>query len=92
VLAVLALAACGSDDDSGGDTTASTPATPTTEAAPPAGAECKTVDAPAPKSGATAKKPGKDLDPAKTYTVEFVTSCGNFTVELDVKGNPKTAS
>ena len=91
LVAVLALAACGSDDDSDNastpsdsvDTTATTPATK---------GGCKTVEQPAPKAGAKADKPSKDLDASKTYTVDFVTSCGDFTVTLDAKNDPKTAS
>jgi cyclophilin family peptidyl-prolyl cis-trans isomerase len=96
LLAVLALAACGSDDDGGNE--ASTPSdqvdtsatTPSTTGAPKG--RCKTVEQPAPKSGATVPKPTKELDASKTYTVDFVTSCGDFTVTLDVKNDPKTAS
>jgi peptidyl-prolyl cis-trans isomerase B (cyclophilin B) len=92
LLAVLALGACGSDDDSKEastpsdqvDTTATTPSTTS--------GGCKTVEQPAPKSGATVPKPTKELDASKTYTVDFVTSCGPFTVTLDVKNDPKTSA
>src|SRR4249919_1894845 len=74
LVAVFALAACGSDDDS---KSASKPAT--TPATTPAGkGGCTTVDAPAPKPDGSAKKPSKSLSKAKTYTAEFVTNCGNF--------------
>ena len=88
---MLALAACGSDGDSKPTSKASTP--PATTATPPAGkGGCKTVDEPAPKTGAKAKKPSKTLSKSKTYTAEFETSCGDFTMTLDVKNAPKTAS
>lgn len=45
--------------------------------------ESKTVDL---------KKPTKKLDPKKTHTIEFQTNCGDFTIELDAKKNPKTAA
>src|SRR3954468_7599740 len=89
LVAVLVLTACGSDDDS---KEASTPSDQpaTTATTPAAKGGCKTVEAPAPKTGATAEKPKKALDKSKSYTVDFVTSCGDFSVALDVKGSPKT--
>jgi peptidyl-prolyl cis-trans isomerase B (cyclophilin B) len=91
LIAVLALASCGSDDDStSASKPASTPAAPATTPTKKGG--CEAVKAPAPKTGATAKKPSKSLDKSKTYTAEFVTSCGDFTVTLDVKNSPKTSA
>lgn len=37
-------------------------------------------------------KPTKALDPTKTYDVTFETSCGSFTVRLDVQASPKTSA
>jgi cyclophilin family peptidyl-prolyl cis-trans isomerase len=91
LVSLFALAACGSDDDS---KSASKPATtPATTATTPAGkGGCQTVDAPAPKPDGSAKKPSKSLSKSKTYTAEFVTNCGNFTIDLDVKNSPKTSA
>ncbi len=72
----LVLAGCGSDDK--GEQTASAD-------------ECKTVEQPAAKD-ASLSKPSEKLDPSKTYTVTFKTSCGDFTVKLDPENNPKTSA
>jgi cyclophilin family peptidyl-prolyl cis-trans isomerase len=72
----LALAGCGGDDE--GDKTATAD-------------ECKTVEQPTAKE-ASLDKPTEELDPDKTYTVTFKTSCGDFTVTLDQENNPKTAA
>jgi peptidyl-prolyl cis-trans isomerase B (cyclophilin B) len=86
LLAVLVFAGCGDDDsgsaDSGGGG----------ETAAKSDQECAEVEAPAAKPDGGAKKPTAKLDPAKTYEVEFKTSCGSFTVTLDVKGAPSTAA
>jgi cyclophilin family peptidyl-prolyl cis-trans isomerase len=84
----LALAACGG----GGTTSAESTAGTTT--APPA----KTTTS----SGATTTTGGKrpvvspaertPLDPNKTYTVEFQTNEGTFTVTLDQKASPHTTA
>jgi peptidyl-prolyl cis-trans isomerase B (cyclophilin B) len=84
LLAALALAACG-DDDSASDDSAGGSETA-------AQRECATVEAPAPKRDGGASKPKAPLDPARTYDVAFQTSCGDFTVRLDVKGAPNTAA
>ena len=88
----LALSACGSSDDSkpadipsGGETTQAT--TPDSTAA-----GCKQVDKPAPKPDGGAKKPAGPLDDSKTWTLEFQTSCGNFTVTLDLDSAPNASA
>lgn len=75
----LALAGCGDDKAASGDESASSDGA------------CETAEIPAPKD-VKLSKPTEQLDPDKTYTIAFETSCGDFTVELDVKNNPKTAS
>jgi peptidyl-prolyl cis-trans isomerase B (cyclophilin B) len=88
LLAALFAVGCGDDgsdsaDDSGGgaaDTTAQ------------ADGECAEVEAPEPKPDGGARKPSGKLDPVKTHTVTFTTSCGDFTVTLDAKGAPATAA
>jgi peptidylprolyl isomerase/peptidyl-prolyl cis-trans isomerase B (cyclophilin B) len=88
LLAVLVVAGCGDDDsDSGGGSDSADTAT-----AAKGDAECAQVDAPAVKPDGGASKPKDELDPAKTYAVTFQTSCGDFTITLDVKGAPKTTA
>jgi cyclophilin family peptidyl-prolyl cis-trans isomerase len=86
LLVLLVFAGCGDDDS---DTAKSSGGTDTTAQS---GQECAKVAAPAPKPDGGAKKPTGKLDPAKTNTVTFQTSCGDFTVTLDVKGAPNTAA
>lgn len=52
---------------------------------------CQQVEQPDPKD-VQLDKPTKKLSADKTYTIVFKTSCGDFTVELDQKNNPKTAA
>jgi len=78
----LALAGCGSSDDdaaNGGDTTTSV-------------GECADVEAPDPRGPAEGEKVVTELDPAKTYSLVFDTSCGSFTITLDQKLAPKTTA
>jgi peptidyl-prolyl cis-trans isomerase B (cyclophilin B) len=79
------VAGCGggSDEASSGDTNATTTTAVT---------ECADVDAPDARTPEPAKAPSEPLDPAKTYTLTFATSCGSFTVTLDQKLAPKTAA
>jgi len=53
------------------------------------GATCADVQAPKPKADGGATKPTGRLDESKTNTVTFETSCGDFTVTLDVKDAPR---
>jgi cyclophilin family peptidyl-prolyl cis-trans isomerase len=86
----LSLAACGSDDKKSTSTPAAAP--PATTPAPAGKGGCTTVKQPAPKPDAKVPKPTKNLSASKTYTADFVTSCGDFSVALDVKSSPKTAA
>jgi len=85
------LAACGSDGDKSGD--ASAPNT-SARAAPSAdgSAKCRDVEAPKAKPDGGQRKPMAKLDPARTYDVALDTSCGSFTIRLDVKTSPATAA
>jgi cyclophilin family peptidyl-prolyl cis-trans isomerase len=94
LIALVAAGCGGDDDDSGGggngggggtDTTAETPAKEKQ-------GECRDVPQPNPKQDGGQKKPRAKLDPAKTYTVEVKTSCGDFTIKLDQKTSPNTAA
>ncbi|HLM51092.1 MAG TPA: peptidylprolyl isomerase [Solirubrobacteraceae bacterium] len=95
-LLTLALAACGDDDKKasrGGKTTeAATTEAPQTTAAESSATGCQKVKAPKAKGEGDLSAPKTELDPAKTYTAVFTTSCGLFSVALDVKESPKTAS
>jgi cyclophilin family peptidyl-prolyl cis-trans isomerase len=97
---VLALAACGGDDDTetaaAFETTATTEATTTTEepatteeAAPgSSGNGCRTVSQPTPRTSGSEKAPKELLDPKKMYRIAVKTSCGSFTITLDPKASP----
>jgi cyclophilin family peptidyl-prolyl cis-trans isomerase len=77
---VLALVGCG-----GGDEAATTTAQSSGEVS------CESVDAPEPAQR-TRKKPTTTLDASKTWDVELQTNCGSFTIRLDVKSSPNTAT
>jgi cyclophilin family peptidyl-prolyl cis-trans isomerase len=84
VLFVLAfaVAGCGSGDDeaaSGGDTTTAV-------------GECADVEAPEARGAETREAPTEELDASKTHTLTFDTTCGSFTVTLDLESAPKTAA
>ncbi len=99
-LALLALAGCGSSKKSSSGfvstpttaTTASTPATTASTSTTAQNGPCKTVSQPNPKGPQHLPKPTLKLDPSKTWTATMVTNCGSFTIKLDVKRAPKTAS
>ena len=79
----LACSGCGGDD---GDT--ATPPTTTDETA----AECGSVDAPEPRGDTRQAAPTERLDPERTWTLTFDTSCGTFVVTLDLRSAPGTAA
>jgi peptidyl-prolyl cis-trans isomerase B (cyclophilin B) len=85
VLSCLLLAGCGGgDDESSAGTDTTTTSAPVTE--------CQDVDAPEARDAETRDAPTESLDPAKTYTLTFDTSCGSFTITLDQKLAPETAA
>jgi peptidyl-prolyl cis-trans isomerase B (cyclophilin B) len=97
----LALGACGGDDKSetGKKADAKTAATTTAPAKTtpkPAGGggekRCVKVAAPKPKGPQKLSAPTAKLDPDRTYEAVLDTSCGRFTVTLDVKQSPKTSA
>jgi len=53
---------------------------------------CDDVDAPAPRDGGGQTAPTAPLDPSKTWTLSFDTSCGTFVVTLDLDSAPSTAA
>jgi peptidyl-prolyl cis-trans isomerase B (cyclophilin B) len=82
--ALLFVAGCGgSDEASIGDTSGAT----TTSTS-----DCTNVQAPDARTPEPATAPSEPLDPAKTYTLTFDTSCGSFTVTLDQKVASKTSA
>ena len=83
---VLALALLGAGC-AGGDDPEATP----TDTATAAG-ECGVVDAPEPRGDGGATAPTERLDPERTWTLTFETSCGRFVVTLDLDSAPTTAA
>ena len=84
---VLALAACGEDDDGGNGGAEPTPAA--TEA-PAAQAGCEPAEAPEPKGEGKLEKPGERLERGKTYVATVTTNCGEFEITLDPRDAPVT--
>ncbi len=76
----LLLAGCGGDDGDDGETTTS------------AAAGCESVEAPAPRDAPQLTAPTGTLDPGKTWSLTFETSCGDFTVELDPSLAPEATN
>jgi peptidyl-prolyl cis-trans isomerase B (cyclophilin B) len=103
LLCSLALAAgaaaCGSDDEKPqpGEraATATQPRTPATTATRPAPApppRCLKVRPPRPKPARRLPRPTLRLDRERAYDAVFATSCGRFTISLDVRESPRTAA
>jgi peptidyl-prolyl cis-trans isomerase B (cyclophilin B) len=76
VLVLALLGGCGGDD----------------EAAAPVDTACETVPKPEARQPETIKPPTGTLDPTKTYTLVFDTSCGSFSVRLDLGLAPETTA
>ena len=94
LLLALLLAACGDDDDDGGDsadTGADTAAQQADTGATPEGG-CPEVAQPPAKEDGGERKPREQLDASKAYDVTVKTSCGDFTIRLDVEGAPETSA
>jgi peptidyl-prolyl cis-trans isomerase B (cyclophilin B) len=93
LLALAALAGCGSSSKSkakpGGR---AKPAAATAAASTPAAPGCQKVAAPKSKGAGHLSRPTLKLDPKKSYTATVKTSCGDFSIKLDVKRAPKTAA
>lgn len=83
----LAIAGCGGSGRSRPTHTGAR-----TQAAVPQSGPCRTVAMPQPRPVQHLAAPTLRLDPTKTYTVRFVTNCGNFAITLDVKQSPKTSA
>jgi peptidyl-prolyl cis-trans isomerase B (cyclophilin B) len=95
MLLSAALAACGSGDGDKSDQSSAQggPAGATTKPSPPASAGgCQKVSQPPPKPDGSGKKPKQPLDASKTWTLDVKTSCGDFTITLDLKTAPKASA
>ncbi len=53
---------------------------------------CEDVSAPAPRDDGGGTPPTERLDPERTWTLTFDTSCGTFVVTLDLDSAPATAA
>lgn len=53
---------------------------------------CDEVEAPAPREPETLEPPDGTLDPTKDWSLVFETSCGDFTVDLDLTLAPETSA
>ena len=53
---------------------------------------CREEPAPQPKNVEKGRPPRLELDSDKQYSAVVATSCGSFTIELDVQNSPKTAA
>jgi peptidyl-prolyl cis-trans isomerase B (cyclophilin B) len=80
----LLLAGCGGNGDDG-DAAGTTTATATASG-------CESVEAPAPRDAPTLTAPKGTLEPGKTWSLTFETSCGDFTVELDPSLAPEATN
>jgi cyclophilin family peptidyl-prolyl cis-trans isomerase len=75
----------------GGSTKSSTPPPPPPPSTTTSSGGCPQVSAPKPRTESR-KAPGKPLDASKAWTATVGTSCGSFTIRLDVKDSPHTAA
>lgn len=53
---------------------------------------CEEVEAPEPREPGQQEPPEGTLDPSRTWSLVFDTSCGTFTVELDLTLAPETSA
>jgi peptidyl-prolyl cis-trans isomerase B (cyclophilin B) len=96
VALLIGVAACGEDDEDEAAAPATTEqatteeAETTTETVEDTG--CERVDQPEPKPEGTGSAPTQILDATKTYRLVVDTSCGQFTIELDLESAPKTTA
>src|SRR3954447_21842280 len=95
LLAALALAllACGKDDSTG-TATSTTARTATTAQAPERSTAdgCLAVPAAKPAANPNRRRPRKQLNPHRVYTVTMRTNCGTIRIRLAVARAPKTTA
>jgi cyclophilin family peptidyl-prolyl cis-trans isomerase len=75
----VAAVGCGGDDGDDGATAS-------------AEGECESVEAPSAREPETREAPSKPLDASKTYSLVVETSCGSFTIGLDLERAPNTSA
>jgi peptidyl-prolyl cis-trans isomerase B (cyclophilin B) len=101
MLALVGAAGCGADKEGLGKTTGpgrttakegTAGSTAATAGARPTPATCQRVAAPTPRGTEHLSKPTTSLSRNATWLANVATSCGPFTITLDVKRAPKTAS
>jgi peptidyl-prolyl cis-trans isomerase B (cyclophilin B) len=56
------------------------------------GGECESVEAPAAREDETREAPSEELDADRSYSLVLETSCGSFTIGLDLERAPNTAA
>ena len=83
VTLALVAAGCG-----GGSSSSTRAVTETAETV----SGCESVEPPAPRDAGSATAPKERLDPERTWTLTFDTSCGTFVVTLDLDSAPATAA
>ncbi len=76
---LLAASACGGGDDDG-------------EPAASGDGECESVEAADPREPEAREAPSEPLDAIKSYALVVDTSCGSFTIELDLESAPQTTA
>jgi peptidyl-prolyl cis-trans isomerase B (cyclophilin B) len=76
---LLAVAACGGGDDDG-------------EPSASGDGECESVEAADPREPEAREAPSEPLDAGKSYALVFETSCGSFTIALDLSRAPNTSA
>src|SRR5687767_4726431 len=76
---LLAASACGGGDDDG-------------EPSASRDGECESVEASDPRQPESRQKPSEPLDAGKSYALVFETSCGSFTIALDLARAPNTSA
>ncbi len=86
-IVVLAVAGCGGGSSSGSGSKDKTAASK-----PKTAEGCEHVDQIERAPQAKLTKPKLKLDPSKTYVATVQTTCGSFTMKLDVKDSPKTTA
>jgi cyclophilin family peptidyl-prolyl cis-trans isomerase len=93
LFACLALVACGDGKDKKKSSTSGTNTAAAPAAAPtPSKAGCEKVAQPKPKPAQKLPKPSVQLDAKRTYQAVVSTTCGSFTIKLDVKKDPETTA
>jgi peptidyl-prolyl cis-trans isomerase B (cyclophilin B) len=78
LIVALPLAACGGGDDEAGSAAAS--------------GQCKSVEAPSSREPGSRDAPTEPLDSGTSYALVVDTSCGPFTITLDLEQAPKTSA